>query len=223
MDAPLAACRGYDNQGFWRRLGLERNRNFPGGFIAMPATSTASRFTGLGVPSRVIFSPEPGAIPLASGGAATPVFVDANDWPGVIRAARDFQADVERVTGVRPAFSHQLPSRCPAAVIVGTLGRSALVDELARSGKIDGDWRPLGSMGHRNGRRAFPRHRPGPGHRGQRQARRYLWNIRPLRADRRFSLVLVGGRSSDASRRCLRSSGKGRTRFAGRKIQRHFP
>jgi hypothetical protein len=93
----------------------------------------------------VAFAAEPGAVPLVSRQAATTVIVDADDWPGVIRATRDFLADVERVSGIRPDLAHAVSDKRAAVVIVGTLGKSALIHELVRSGKIDaaaiqGEW-----------------------------------------------------------------------------------
>jgi Glycosyl hydrolase family 115/Gylcosyl hydrolase family 115 C-terminal domain len=82
-------------------------------------------------------SPSAGSLVLAHAGAAAPIWVSEGDWPGVLRAGRDLQADVERVTGIRPVFSTGQPSTGPDAVFVGTLGRSALIDGLVASGKVD--------------------------------------------------------------------------------------
>jgi hypothetical protein len=79
----------------------------------------------------------PGAIALASAGVAAPIWASDNDWPGVLRAGRDLQADMERVTGTKPAFSTGQPAPCADAVIIGTVGRSALIDSLVAGGKID--------------------------------------------------------------------------------------
>ena len=85
--------------------------------------------------SYIAFAPSPGSFPLAANGTAAPIVVDAGDHPGVVRVAGDLQADVERVTGVRPDVSNE-----PAAeevVILGTIGKSALVDKLIAAGKLD--------------------------------------------------------------------------------------
>ena len=42
---------------------------------------------------------------MVENGSAAALRVDAADWPGVQRAARDLQADVNRVTGVTPALN----------------------------------------------------------------------------------------------------------------------
>ncbi|GHA12860.1 glycosyl hydrolase 115 family protein [Streptomyces echinoruber] len=76
----------------------------------------------------VSFTPAPGAFPLTG----APVVVGDRDHPGVVRAARDLRADIERVTGVRPG-----DTVARTAVLVGTIGRSPLVDGLIEAGKLD--------------------------------------------------------------------------------------
>ena len=78
-----------------------------------------------------------GAFPLALDGAVPPIVVDGSDYAGVRRVAGDLAGDLKRVTGIRPAVAGDLPGGASRVVIVGTLGRSALVDRLAEQGKID--------------------------------------------------------------------------------------
>ncbi len=73
---------------------------------------------------------------LVQSGAVAPLYVSAADWPGVQRAARDLQADFGRVTGVTPSLSTAAPAAGPVAVLVGTIGRSPLIDGLISSGKL---------------------------------------------------------------------------------------
>ncbi len=80
----------------------------------------------------------PGSFPLVQGGAAAPLLVDPGDYPGVRRAAGDLQRDIERVSGVTPVLATALGEAGRAVVIAGTLGRSAWIDRLAQSGKLDG-------------------------------------------------------------------------------------
>jgi len=87
----------------------------------------------------------PGAMTLVGGKGAAPIFVSAEDWPGVRRAAGDLQADVERVTGQKPVLSTERPTAGAAAILVGTIGKSPLIDGLVASGKLDvaavrGEW-----------------------------------------------------------------------------------
>ena len=51
------------------------------------------------------------------------------------RAVGDLQADVERVSGVKPAVAAAGGATAPFAVIVGTVGKSPLVDGLAKAVK----------------------------------------------------------------------------------------
>ncbi|MFC5909154.1 glycosyl hydrolase 115 family protein [Streptacidiphilus monticola] len=102
---------------------------------AAPARGSTPQPTDFG--SYISFAPTSGSLALVEGGRALPVVVSDADWPGVVRAVGDLQADIERVTGVRPAVSGVVPARRREVVIVGTLGRSPLVDGLVAAGKLD--------------------------------------------------------------------------------------
>ncbi|OXY98852.1 glycosyl hydrolase [Streptomyces diastatochromogenes] len=79
---------------------------------------------------------DPGSYVSFTGGAfslaGAPVVVSAGDHPGVVRVAGDLRDDIERVMGVRPGSTI---ARFP--VLVGTIGRSPLIDGLIDSGKLD--------------------------------------------------------------------------------------
>jgi hypothetical protein len=79
----------------------------------------------------------PDRFTLVEDGRATRLWVDDDDWAGVVRAVGDLRADVERVTGVAPEIWSSDTSRSERLVIVGTLGRSALIDRLVAEGRID--------------------------------------------------------------------------------------
>ncbi|HEX7490638.1 MAG TPA: glycosyl hydrolase 115 family protein [Candidatus Limnocylindrales bacterium] len=78
----------------------------------------------------------PDRFPLVAGRRAAALVVSSSDFPGVIRVVGDLQADIESVTGVRPAMSLDDPT-VGDAVIVGTVGRSPLIDRLIAAHKID--------------------------------------------------------------------------------------
>jgi len=78
----------------------------------------------------ISFSRTTGAFPLVG----APVVVDPDDHPGVVRVAGDLRDDIERVTGVRPGSAL---ARAREVVLVGTIGRSALIDGLVAAGKLD--------------------------------------------------------------------------------------
>lgn len=87
-------------------------------------------------PAFVTTTATPGAFPLHVSGVSTPLFVDAADYPGVLRAAAELRTDVERVTGVAPSLSTQAPGMHDSAILIGTIGQSALIDGLIASGKL---------------------------------------------------------------------------------------
>lgn len=102
------------------------------GLIGLPGEAGA-----IGQPRFVDFTPSSGSFTLAAGGRTAILVVDANDWRGVTRAAADLQADIRRVTDLTPDLRTSLPPSAPAVVIIGTIGRSALIDRLGREGKVD--------------------------------------------------------------------------------------
>ncbi|NUR87716.1 MAG: glycosyl hydrolase, partial [Nonomuraea sp.] len=79
----------------------------------------------------------PGRFPLVAAGRAAPIVVSGKDHEGVVRVAGDLQADVERVTGVRPVVATDEVPRQPDVVLVGTIGKSPLIDGLISAGKLD--------------------------------------------------------------------------------------
>ncbi|MFI7633028.1 glycosyl hydrolase 115 family protein [Nonomuraea sp. NPDC049400] len=82
----------------------------------------------------------PGRFPLVAAGRAAPIVVSASDHAGVVRVAGDLQADIERVTSVRPAVAAVAKDEVPGqddVVLVGTIGRSPLIDRLVGTGKLD--------------------------------------------------------------------------------------
>jgi hypothetical protein len=99
--------------------------------------ATARSAYALGEERYVVFSAAPGALALVRDGAAAPLCVDAHDWPGVQRAARDLQDDIERVSRLKPSLENIPPEHAAHAVLIGTLGHSELIDGLVRSGKLD--------------------------------------------------------------------------------------
>jgi len=77
---------------------------------------------------------------IADNGRAAPLYVDAEDYPGVIRTAFDLQADVNRVTGCIPGVVHETPhpsEKLGSIILIGTLGHSAVIDRLVRDKRID--------------------------------------------------------------------------------------
>ncbi len=99
-------------------------------------TCTAAGF-GIGQTRYVTDACSPGWFVVTDGLTASPILVDRADWPGVIRAGRDLQADVERVTGKAPRLAEKPAEAGGKAIIVGTIGKSALITRLVAHKKID--------------------------------------------------------------------------------------
>ena len=83
----------------------------------------------------VKFATAPGAFQHAKDGAFAKILVDANDWAGVIRAAKGLGDDVGKVAG----------SIEKGSVVVGTIGKSKLIDSLIADkkndvSKVKGQW-----------------------------------------------------------------------------------
>lgn len=70
-------------------------------------------------------------------GNPTPVWLlEDTAWPGVRRVCDMVRADVQEVIGVLPEAVSE-PAACAEMVVVGTVGRSALLDQLASEGKMN--------------------------------------------------------------------------------------
>ena len=74
---------------------------------------------------------------LAEKGKPATIYVDSADWPGVIRAAGDFAADINRVTGITPKITNSEKDLAKNTVIIGTIGKSPLINRLIKESKID--------------------------------------------------------------------------------------
>ena len=84
---------------------------------------------------------------IAKDGKTATIVVDIYDWKGVIRAVRDLSDDVRKVTGVSAQVDLQaahsaglLPherKNLKASILVGTIGKSRIIDGLVKQKKID--------------------------------------------------------------------------------------
>ena len=93
--------------------------------------------TSLGLPVDLVTETNEGnALPLLRRDWVAPVFMDAADHPGVLRAAADLCSDFARVGGRKPALNTRDRPRGDTVVIAGTLGRSAWIDQLVLAGKL---------------------------------------------------------------------------------------
>ncbi len=105
--------------------------------IVVFCSSSLFAFT-LGATPYIEHAASPGSFRIAANGHASPIYVDANDDPGVVRAAHDLQSDIRRVTTLTPDITHGAPF--PGNIIlIGTIGSSTIIDQLIQNKKIDVD------------------------------------------------------------------------------------
>lgn len=81
--------------------------------------------------------PTKNSCPLASNGKVAALLVSSNDYKGVLRVATHLQNDLEKVTGIQPKLLKDNAGSEKLLVIIGTLGKSELIDDLAKANKID--------------------------------------------------------------------------------------
>lgn len=91
----------------------------------------------LGDPGYASDQRQRGDLELVTAGKTASFYVDSSDYPGVIRALGDLQKDVERVSGKSPAVVSEVAGLGTQAVIVGTIGKSPVIDGLIAAGKIN--------------------------------------------------------------------------------------
>ncbi len=105
--------------------------------LAVCASLLTSAAGAMEAPPLLVDRPVAGDFSLVDAASAADVYVDAGDFDVANIAAGLLAADVGRVTGKTPAIRHDPAALGRRAVIVGTLGHSALLDRLAAAGKID--------------------------------------------------------------------------------------
>ncbi len=86
-----------------------------------------------------------GALSLSVSGKSAPLLISSNDWPGVLRAFKDLQSDIGKVTSFQPQLHTDKIPQSKEIIIAGTIGKSKLIDELIAANKIDvrnikGEW-----------------------------------------------------------------------------------
>ena len=127
-----------------QKPGKRRRLSFsPRGFCAAFLASLALLFVfssasyAIGQTRYVSSVPEPGSFAIVQKEEIATLYVDERDYPGVVRAVGDLQADVERVSKRKPAIVHELGGLGANAIIVGTIEKSEVIERLIREGKID--------------------------------------------------------------------------------------
>lgn len=103
--------------------------------------------TGIALVLMAVSALAQGKFCIARDGNAAAIVVDEKDWKGVIRAANDLGDDVRKVTGTAGKVITSAGSSIPEGgnVVVGTIGKSRLIDGLVKQKKLDvsgvkGEW-----------------------------------------------------------------------------------
>jgi hypothetical protein len=106
--------------------------------IAVAASALVPhRVWALGQEPYVQFSPVPGGFTIVNADTTATIYVDSKDWPGVLRAANDLANDLKDITGKKPEVISSAEVTNRTVVIVGTVGKSRIIDQLVAAGKID--------------------------------------------------------------------------------------
>lgn len=74
---------------------------------------------------------------IAADNQTAAIYVDPEDWKGVLRAADDLGTDVHKVTGVAPSVLKQISCPREGGIIIGTIGKSRIIDRLIEEKKLD--------------------------------------------------------------------------------------
>ena len=91
----------------------------------------------LGQTQYVETTTSPGSFPICAASSVAAICVDTNDFAGVVRAAGDLQTDISRVTARMPVVFHAGENPGGNVILIGTIGKSAIIDQLVREKKID--------------------------------------------------------------------------------------
>jgi hypothetical protein len=74
---------------------------------------------------------------LYSSDYTAPLCISSQDYPGVIMVLRQLQADIKKVTNAQPALAVDSIPTLKEIVVVGTIGKSPIIDALVKSKKLD--------------------------------------------------------------------------------------
>jgi len=74
---------------------------------------------------------------IVADGKSESIYIDGSDWKGGIRTANDLADDVRKVSGVKPEILEKLSYPSKGAILIRTIGKSKLIDQLIADKKID--------------------------------------------------------------------------------------
>lgn len=104
--------------------------------VLVPAELHSANHINIGTPQYIQTYKSANAFCIVENNATSEIYVDPNDWAGVKRAARDLGDDIKKVSG-NSARVIESSSFKKGNIIVGTIGKSNLIDKLISEKKID--------------------------------------------------------------------------------------
>ncbi|KAK0445622.1 uncharacterized protein EV420DRAFT_1717306 [Desarmillaria tabescens] len=113
--------------------------------LVLFASLTATLVRAIGQPKCVATEPSPSTFSVFQQGHASTILLSADEWQGVQLAANDLSSDIEKVTGVRPTVANSSDQSPSHPIIVGTLGKSTLIEQVVNVtglnvSSIEGQW-----------------------------------------------------------------------------------
>ncbi|TFY57677.1 hypothetical protein EVG20_g8452, partial [Dentipellis fragilis] len=96
----------------------------------------------IGQSTCVTFQPSSSSFSVVSNGAAAPIYLSSDEWPGVQLAASNLASDIQNVTGHKPQLANVTSTsadlkKSGTPIFVGTLGKSSLIDTIVNNTKLD--------------------------------------------------------------------------------------
>jgi len=88
-------------------------------------------------PQYILHEKSNDAFSIVANNIAASIYIDSADWKGVIRATHDLGKDVGKVTGKTSAIIDNEPIPSKGVILVGTIGKSKIIDQLIANKKID--------------------------------------------------------------------------------------
>src|ERR1700712_2197613 len=105
--------------------------------VILALLAAVNRVYAVGGVSYVSQNYTAGAFKLSAAGKSAPIYINDSDFPGVIRAAKDLQKDITAVTKAQSVFSTGEIKPADEVVLIGTIGKSKLIDGLIAKKKLD--------------------------------------------------------------------------------------
>jgi hypothetical protein len=105
-------------------------------YLILTITLSSTTYA-IGEPSFISISRGKDFFTLSEPGRSTTLFISSEDYAGVIRALKDLKSDIGKVTNNAPAIVYDKLPHQKELVIVGTYGKSPVIDQLIANKRLD--------------------------------------------------------------------------------------